>query len=751
MNFIINTIEGAIHQLRVQVTNEVSLSEFTVYGSAACGCSTYPFEIVEKNDKDCIINIPALNSGIYKYQLFVKQNSTNKEFLILDGKIVVEERVGDTSVVQDGASTIADVAIDADTVEVSVSIEKGAKGDKGDRGEKGERGEQGIQGIQGEKGEQGERGEKGEKGDAGEGCPDWLSAQPLNENRMGAAVAKKNSIAIGYEAYTPDETSISIGNFAGWSAIQSFDGTEGLDYNSSISIGGGANAYGAQGIVLGVGSSVHDDFSIAIGNSTTVRGGCNIALGHQSKVLETNNAISIGFQSNYQTESVGSNSITIGSFTSNPSDFSIVIGRQSKTLGNGEYSVVIGHEATGDNSSIVIGAGANILADNNENSIVIGRNANANGYYIYDYSDEKEMWGGSGSVVIGHNASNYDDGHGVPFCAVAIGEEAKASSHAVAIGSNIMAGFESVAIGYGVRGNDRGFGIGYNACGRGGAGCLGVGDATTGGYAKFYIVSPNDWQGIGDITNSYNEYPYKGGLVINAVDANGNQNDYFLPFDKLQAACDDAGGGSESGGSSSGIDWSAIFAGDYYGYTTKYQDCYSISDIESVDNNWRYDLDATSAWNYNLRNFSENQPFFQNWNGSYGYADLISFNSFMPNVTNLYEAFRNCNTLESWNCPTPSCNEMGYAFIDCYYLKHWRGDLSNLQYANGMFGTNDYDCCQLDLASVQHIAQVIGYGSWNTITLGVSNTLNGSSELEQAINEIYNKNWNIEVIYSYNG
>ena len=55
MNFIINTIEGAIHQLRVQVTNEVSLSEFTVYGSAACGCSTYPFEIVEKNDKGNVI------------------------------------------------------------------------------------------------------------------------------------------------------------------------------------------------------------------------------------------------------------------------------------------------------------------------------------------------------------------------------------------------------------------------------------------------------------------------------------------------------------------------------------------------------------------------------------------------------------------------------------------------------------------------------------------------------------------------
>ena len=65
-----------------------------------------------------------------------------------------------------------------------------------------------------------------------------------------------------------------------------------------------------------------------------------------------------------------------------------------------------------------------------------------------------------------------------------------------------------------------------------------------------------------------------------------------------------------------------------------------------------------------------------------------------------------------------------------------------------MFGTYDGDCTQLDLASVQHIAQVISAGNWNTITLGVSNTLNGSAELEQALNELYNNTWNVEVIYS---
>jgi hypothetical protein len=68
-----------------------------------------------------------------------------------------------------------------------------------------------------------------------------------------------------------------------------------------------------------------------------------------------------------------------------------------------------------------------------------------------------------------------------------------------------------------------------------------------------------------------------------------------------------------------------------------------------------------------------------------------------------------------------------------------------------MFGTADYNCAQLDLASVQYIAQVIPYGNGSTITLGVTQSLNGSYDLEQALNGLYNNGWNVEVIYSANG
>lgn len=66
-----------------------------------------------------------------------------------------------------------------------------------------------------------------------------------------------------------------------------------------------------------------------------------------------------------------------------------------------------------------------------------------------------------------------------------------------------------------------------------------------------------------------------------------------------------------------------------------------------------------------------------------------------------------------------------------------------------MFGSHAGECTQLDLASVQHIAKVISSsGNYNTITLGVSNTLNGNSDLETALQQIRDKYWNVEVYYS---
>ena len=139
MKVSINTLEGAIHQLIIKNTGNIDFRDYSFYGSCVNGCKCIHFDIVEKSENECLVSIPALKYGFYKYQLFAKEISTCKEYLLIEGQIVAEDRLCDCSngSVKDNATTVIDTTISADTVEVSVSIEKGAKGDKGDKGDAG--------------------------------------------------------------------------------------------------------------------------------------------------------------------------------------------------------------------------------------------------------------------------------------------------------------------------------------------------------------------------------------------------------------------------------------------------------------------------------------------------------------------------------------------------------------------------------------------------------------------------------------
>jgi hypothetical protein len=271
-------------------------------------------------------------------------------------------------------------------------------------------------------------------------------------------------------------------------------------------------------------------------------------------------------------------------------------------------------------------------------------------------------------------------------------------------------------------------------------------------YQPFMASNGPNW-------NSKEEFPY-GGLEIITEDCMSFvvNEPLLIPFDKLNEVVN--GGGSGGGGGSSS---SASFNyGAYFNYEKKYKDCSSIDDMNNISGyndygyyNWRNDLDENDAWNYNLESMSSGMPDFQYWYEGYSNypRSLRAFNSYMPNITDLEGSFRGCSDLESWECYTRNCHYFQNTFTGCIKLKHWRGSFSNNQTPNcyQMFGTYGSDCTQLDLASVQHIAQVIPYGSWNTITLGVSSNLNGNYELEVALNELYSKSWNVEVIYSSNG
>lgn len=327
----IKTIEGAIHKLKLTISGDVNLSDYAVYGS----CVSYScnhckhFEVKEKDDTACMLNIPALTCGIYKYQLFIKQTSTNQEFLILSGDITVKDRICgcESEEINDSESTIVDATISADVVEVNVTIEKGLQGDpgpqgpigltgpegprglqgergeKGEKGDTGERGPQGEQGPEGPQGPQGEPGPKGEKGDPGSGggSIEWIQNTADNNIFIGNNITEnpKNSIAIGNKITIPDlgmwydvgEESVAIGHnievvegntvVIGCNVISTiFDVCIGCNSASSsygVSIGyaaqnnsgisiGSESWSSASGISIGH-QAISDTYGLAIGNN----------------------------------------------------------------------------------------------------------------------------------------------------------------------------------------------------------------------------------------------------------------------------------------------------------------------------------------------------------------------------------------------------------------------------------------------------------------------------------------------------
>lgn len=638
----INTIEGALHKLNINFSGNVDFADYTVYGSCApygcCHCEH--FEVAAKTENGCQMIIPALKCGIYKYQLFIKQISTNQEFLILSGDITVKDRLCDcaSGTVNDSATTIVDATISADNVEVNVTIEKGPQGEpgpvgpqgpEGPRGPQGEQGPQGPQGIQGERGEQGPegpmgpegpqgpQGEKGEKGEPGSGGGiDWaVIGEPPTNKQTPTTTA--NSIAIGWTSEVRGRGSLAIGNYAGAYDGDTADGV--ADY--SVAVGGGARAYKENTVVVGTNASAYGKDSIAIGESAWI----------------SHNA---------------SSAVAIGKSANAVSSSSVVIGARSKA----SFGVAIGTDV---NSNL--------------------------------------------------READIDN--------VAIGNISSASQRSVAIGNSAVGSDYGVAIGYGAQTTQsNGIAIGYQA-----------------------------------ISNN-NEITLKAG----ETEVKFNQNGATLNGNPIGGGSSGSGGSSDSDSNNS----SSFPYADYYKYEKKYKNCYSTDDMNNISgynsqyeySGWRDDLDENGAWNYNLENFNSGMPDFKYWYEGYNnyQRSLRAFNSYMPNIADLDGSFQNCSELESWECATDNCHYFQNTFAGCTKLKHWRGSFSNNQApaCSGMFGNDSSNCCQLDLASVQHIARVIPNGSWNTISIGVSNILNGNSDLEIALQQIRDKSWYPEVYYS---
>ena len=259
-NTNIQTIEGTQYKVTLNVSGVANLTEYKVYGSCkpigGCAHVATPFVVGEPEGNTIVMYIPTLTSGSYMYQVYMTRTTTNQEFRVLEGRIEVANRIGsneDTTIAP--TSSVVDVALNADVLEVNVSVQEGtagkdgvdgkdgkdgAQGEKGDKGDKGDKGEaftfadftpEQLASLRGEKGDKGDKGDQGEKGEPGEGGAsiDWAT----NEN---------NTMLIGKEITS--------------------------DTNDSIVIGNNAKCNGSGAVVIGNGSDNYSNYNVCIGYSS---------------------------------------------------------------------------------------------------------------------------------------------------------------------------------------------------------------------------------------------------------------------------------------------------------------------------------------------------------------------------------------------------------------------------------------------------------------------------------------------------
>lgn len=133
-----------------------------------------------------------------------------------------------------------------------------------------------------------------------------------------------------------------------------------------------------------------------------------------------------------------------------------------------------------------------------------------------------------------------------------------------------------------------------------------------------------------------------------------------------------------------------------------------------------------------------------------------SFTSFTGNLQSLTYAvnmFSQCINLTEFKCDLPRLATGATSmFYGCTKLTSFNGDLSSLTNADRMFGNSTSYCTKLDLASVQNIATTINdlaaQGKTGSISIGMTKTIQGNTELEAALATIRSKGWTVTEMYA---
>ena len=303
-NYELITMEGVNYRITVHVNGVEEISDYQFYGSLAPVPSKgihHHLIVDEVNGHDVILLIPPMARGIYQYQLFAKRISTNQEFLLLGGRLEVQNRICDeiTNIPIHQSSTSLDVAISGDEYHVDATIHEGVNGKDGKDGAQGEKGDKGDKGeaftfadftseqLAALKGEKGDKGDKGDPGEGGGASIDWVQTDEFGNILIGSNITEKtnNSTLIGHSITCQNgqwrnftESSVVIGNYATNQGAHCVN-IDGHTYDSgAVAIGGDANfrsvsiglySWGAiESVSIGYDAS-GDSYGVSIGTAAS--------------------------------------------------------------------------------------------------------------------------------------------------------------------------------------------------------------------------------------------------------------------------------------------------------------------------------------------------------------------------------------------------------------------------------------------------------------------------------------------------
>lgn len=151
----------------------------------------------------------------------------------------------------------------------------------------------------------------------------------------------------------------------------------------------------------------------------------------------------------------------------------------------------------------------------------------------------------------------------------------------------------------------------------------------------------------------------------------------------------------------------------------------------------------------NLTSFECDTPYLSNANSMFrDCSNLSSFECDTPNLSNANYMFQGCSNLTSFNTTSENLQSANSMFQGCTNLTSFDANCTYLNYASSMFGSTINNCTKLDLASVQKIANSIKQISKGSISLGISATLKGNTDIQVAISNIKNKGWTVTEIYA---